>query len=243
LISNNKDISNLSFIGKLSILSIDIVIGSVACGAFVVELLNVQPGFVWWVILPFSVWIVYSLDHLIDGIIYKSGPPTIRRLFYNYYKTQIIVIVILLTIINIIFVFGFLKEQIRIFGLYLCLFTVIYLLLVYLISKKKQLLFQKELFVAVIYTIGIWGGPISLLNYSLTFDQSVILVSFFVLVLADILVLNLYEKESDRINGLHSFVISFGEKTTVYLVRILIFIVFLVCSQEIVITTINNNRN
>jgi hypothetical protein len=65
---NKKDFLNINLLQKLSILSIDVVIGSLFCGAFVVKLLDVQPGFAWWIVLPFSVWIVYGLDHLIDGI-------------------------------------------------------------------------------------------------------------------------------------------------------------------------------
>ena len=89
-----EDILKLSFIEKLNILSIDIVIGSVAGGIFVVKLLNIQPGFAWRIILPFSVWIVYSLDHLIDGIIYKNSSLTLRNLFYYHYRKEVFKLII-----------------------------------------------------------------------------------------------------------------------------------------------------
>ena len=223
---NNRELLNIRLLQKLSILSIDVVIGSLFCGVFVVKLLDVQPGFAWWIVLHFSVWIVYSLDHLIDGIMYKNSTQTLRQCFYYNHRKEVLILIFILSIINIILGFIFLEKQIIYFGLILGLFTGTYLLFVYFFGKKKQLLLQKELFVAIIYTTGIWGGPVSLLDYHLTIDLVIILLGFFLLVFADILILNLYEKESDRLNNFHSFVLYFGEKVSVYLIRILIFLVF-----------------
>jgi len=75
------------------------------------------------------------------------------------------------------------------------------------------------------------------LNYHLTLDQIITIVSFFLLVFADILILNLYEKESDKIYGFHSFILNFGEKASVYLIRILIFLVFFMGIYQTVITS------
>lgn len=228
---------NINLLQKLSILSIDVVIGSLFCGAFVVKMLDVQPGFAWWIILPLSVWIVYSLDHLIDGVMYKSSSQSIRHYFYYHYRKEVFILVFILTVINTILVVVFLENQIILFGLILGLFTGIYLLFVYFFGKKKKLLLQKELFVAIIYTTGIWGGPVSLLDYHLTLDQLIIMLSFFLLVFADILILNLYEKESDRIDNFHSFVLCFGEKVSVYLIRILIFLVFFMGIYQTIIAS------
>ena len=124
----------------------------------------------------------------------------------NYQTIKHFILIFFLTIINIILGLIFLEKQIIYFGLIVGLFTGIYLLLVYFFGRKKQLLLQKELFVAIIYTTGIWGGPVSLLDYHLTLYQLIIMVSFFLLVFADILILNLYEKESDRVNDFFSFI-------------------------------------
>jgi len=155
---NNRELLHINLLQKLSTFSIDVVIGSIFCGAFVVKLLDIQPGFAWWIVLPFSVWILYSLDHLIDGIMCKNSSQTLRNFFYYNYRKEVFILIFIFTIINIFFVIVFLEEQIIYFGLILGLFTGIYLLLVYSFGKKKQLLFQKELFVAIIYTTGIWGG-------------------------------------------------------------------------------------
>ena len=140
---NKNEILKLSVIQKLSILSLDVVLGSLAGGIFVVKIFNVYPGFAWWIVLPVSVWIVYTLDHLIDAFKLKNNANTLRHLFHYYYSKQIIFIVILLSVLNLFLISLYLEKQIIYFGLIASVFAVVYLLFVHFMRNKKTVLLQK----------------------------------------------------------------------------------------------------
>lgn len=223
---NNKELLNIGLLQKLSILSIDVVIGSILCGGLVVKLLNSEPGFVWWIVLPISVWIIYTMDHLIDGYKLKDKAHTYRHYFHFRYIKQLIFAILIFSAINIILVLFFLEKQIVIFGIVAATITGFYLLGVYLFQKKRSWFFQKELFVAMVYTIGIWGGPASLIDFNLQFYQWICLLVFFILVLTDLFVFSLYESEADQLDGHSTLAVNLGKKLTERLILINITLVF-----------------
>ena len=139
---NNKELLNISLLQKLSILSIDVVIGSVLCGAFVIQVLDMEPGFAWWIVLPISVWIIYTLDHMIDGYRLKENAHTYRHYFHFKYIKPLAYVILVLSAINLILVFFFLEKQILMFGLFAALVTGLYLLGVLLFKKKRSWFFH-----------------------------------------------------------------------------------------------------
>lgn len=231
---NNKELLNIGLLQKLSILSIDVVIGSVFCGAFVVKFLGIEPGFSWWIVLPISVWIIYTIDHIIDGYKLKDKAHTYRHYFHFRYIKPLIYLIIIFTIINLTLVLFFLKKQIVIFGIIAASITGLYLLGVYLFRKKRSWFFQKELFVAFVYTIGIWGGPASLMDFILQPFQWVCLVVFFILVLTDLFVFSLYESETDLLDRHNTLVVNLGKKRTEKLILINIALVFFISITMII---------
>ncbi len=224
---NNKELLNIGLLQKLSILSIDVVIGALLCGGFVVKLLNSEPDFVWWIVLPISVWIIYTIDHLIDGYKLKDNAHTYRHYFHFRYIKPLIYAILILSVINLILVLFFMEKQIVIFGFIAAFLTGLYLGGVYLFRKKGSWLFQKELFVAFVYTIGIWGGPASLIDFYLQYHHWVCLVGFFILVLTDLLVFSFYESETDKLDGHNTLVLNLGRKRTAKLIFVNITIVFI----------------
>jgi len=232
---NKNEILKLSLIQKLSILSLDVVLGSLAGGIFVSRILNTLPGFVWWIVLPVSVWILYTIDHLIDAFKLKYNAHTLRHLFHYYYSKQIIFSVALLSFINIIVIILLLEKQIIYFGLVAGGFSIVYLLFVYFLQNIKSVFLQKEFFVGLIYTVGIWGGPAALVGYNLSSAQIVFMIVFFLIAFSDILIFSLYEEETDRIDKHNSFVVNFGSKPTTALIYILITIAFVLCISQIIL--------
>ena len=225
---NNKELLNIGLLQKFSILSIDVVIGSIFCGAFVVKLLGIDPGFAWWFVLPTSVWIIYTIDHMIDGYKLKKNAHTSRHYFHFQYLKPLIYILLILAVISLILVLFFLEKQIVIFGVIAAFITGLYLFGVYAFRKKRSWFFQKELFVAIVYTLGIWGGPASLIAFNLLPFQWLCLIVFFMLVFTDLLVFSLYESETDRLDGHNNLVLNLGKKGTERLILLNIALVFLI---------------
>ena len=225
---NNKELLNIGLLQKLSILSIDVVIGSLFCGVLVVKLLRIDLGFSWWFVLPISVWIIYTLDHIIDGYKLKENVHTSRHYFHFQYFKPLIYILLIVAVINLILVLFFLEKQIVIFGVIAAFITGLYLFGVYVFRKKRSWFFQKELFVAIVYTIGIWGGPASLIAFNLLPFQWLCLIVFFILVFTDLLIFSLYESEADRLDGHNTLALNLGKKGIEKLIFINIVLVFLI---------------
>ncbi len=234
---NGKEIFNIHRWRIFNILSLDVVTGSIAGGIMATTILNVKPGFAWWIVLPLSVWIVYTLDHLIDGMRLKKNAHTVRHLFHFHYSKPILTAIILFTLTDLFFIVFFLDKSILFFGIYAGAITLIYLAIVYFSGKRKILLLQKELFVALIYTIGIWGGPVALRSYVLNSGEILLTSMFFLVVWIAILILSIYEVDSDRIDKHNTVAVNFGTKKTSFLIFFLSAILFLTGIIEIISTS------
>jgi 4-hydroxybenzoate polyprenyltransferase len=234
---NKKDIFNIRWWQMLNILSIDVVIGAVAGGVMAVRLLHVNPGFALWIILPLSVWIIYTTDHLIDGFRLKNSSHTVRHFFHYYYSKQTGILIILLSVVNIVLIALYLKRPVFYFGIYAGFITVVYLIIVYFSKNIKSFLLQKEFFVAVIYSAGIWGGPAALMSYKINTPLILLIAGFFFIVWAAVLILSVYEVNYDKLDKHNTFAVNFGVEKTVSLIYFLMAAVFIICSGEIVFIT------
>ena len=219
----------------MNILSIDVVIGAVAGGIMATRLLHVNPGFAYWIVLPLSVWIIYTTDHLIDGLRLKSNSHTVRHFFHYYYSKQIVIAIVLLSVVNITLIILFLKQPVLHFGIYAGIATLTYLLVVYFSKKKKSFLLQKEFFVSVIYSAGIWGGPAALVSYKINTPLILLIVSFFLIVWAAVLILSVYEVNYDKLDKHNTFAVNFGDRNTVSFIYFLMAVAFIICTGEIVL--------
>ena len=101
----------------------------------------------------------YASDHLIDAFKLQN-PQGERRKFYARNFSRLFIASIILLIINALTTILFLDPKIILFGIILGTLTGLYLLTVFAFGKKMKYWLQKELSVAVIYTIGIWGSII-----------------------------------------------------------------------------------
>jgi len=222
----------------LHILSIDVVVGAISCTLMVTYLLNVNPGFVFWIVLPTTVWIVYTLDHLVDGIKLKYTAHTIRHLFHYHYRKILLAIVSLLIVANLLLSIFYLDVRIIYFGVILGLLTGTYLLIVFSKGNRKTFLLQKELAVALIYTLGVWGGSLVLVDFQIGILELLLLASFFLLVLADILMFSIYEFDTDKIDHHYTMAVRYGIITSKRIIYFLLLAVF-VLSAFILMQTDN----
>ncbi len=101
-IKNNENFKAFPFLRLLNTLSIDVVIGSIFSSYLVVKLLDVEPTWAFWIVLPVSVWIIYTLDHIIDAYRLKKQANTFRHFFHYQYKKTIIVTIAIISILNFI---------------------------------------------------------------------------------------------------------------------------------------------
>lgn len=236
-IKKYENFKAIPFLRLMNTLSIDVVIGSIFSSFLIVKLLNVEPGWAFWIILPVSVWIIYTLDHIIDAYRLKKQANTFRHTFHFQYLKPFIVIIIATSVFNLFVILFWLEKEIIYFGVTLSFATIIYFLLLHFSGKKSSFL-PKEAFVSIIYTCGVWGGPVALMNYNLSQIQFMFLITFFLLVLADVLLLSYYEIDSDKKDNHSTITVKYGQAVTkkiilTLLLNVFVLSAFIIFSNEI----------
>jgi len=222
-----------------NLLSFDVVIGAIAGGVIATKILNVNPGWSWWIVLAASVWLVYTTDHLIDGLKTGTVSGTERHLFHYLNRKSLLIALLIVALATAVIAFGFLDTRIIIFGIIAGGLTLSYLAIIYFSKGRPPLRIHKELLIAILYTAGIWGGPVILRAANLTANEWIVIILFLGLALLDLLILSYYEIEQDTADNHPSWAVHFGKKKTYdHIVIIAVLIAFGIVS---LITTATAN--
>jgi len=190
------------------------VVGAVACGLMAVKVVGINPGPAWLLVLALSVWLVYTSDRLMDGIKVGILSHSLRHQFHYRQRKPIILAILIISCIVGLITFLFLDKRIIYFGLILGFVILIYLSLVFRIGQKKHQLFLKEPLIALVYTAGIWGGPVVLSQFYLISQQWILILVTFLHGMLNLLILSLLDFQADTADGHTSFARALGIKTT-----------------------------
>ena len=68
------------------VLSIDICIGVLGAGALAQSVFESRMKAAWWFLLPISVWVVYTADHLLDALKVGAGSANHRHRFHHRHR-------------------------------------------------------------------------------------------------------------------------------------------------------------
>ncbi|MBT1702661.1 hypothetical protein [Chryseosolibacter indicus] len=205
----------------LNILSIDVVIGAVISGLFFGKLFKVTILPYGLAVLGLTVWIVYTADHLKDAKDISKPASSTRHLFHQKHFKPILICLMIVLIVDSILLF-FIRHQVFIWGLRLAMCVGIYLVI------NQKLPFLKELFVALMYTIGVLLPSISVTNVHINDYHTLIIVQFFLIALLNLLVYSWVDANTDVKDKMMSFVTYFGPKVLRTLIAILAVITCLI---------------
>lgn len=225
--NTNRRFAILSYVSIFNMLSVDVALGAVLSGVFVRVIIPFEVHMVYWIILPFSVWVVYTADHLVDAYRLKNSANTERHLFHYRNFKGLLFALVLLSLILLSLVLIYLPTKVFYFGIGIGVFSLLYFFLLHV--SKPSVFLQKEIIVAFIYTAGIWGVPLVLNDFSLNQNQILLLAGFFILVLADILLLSYFEMESDIKDYHQTWTVKYGKKKTKQLIWVLLGLTNIIC--------------
>ncbi len=191
-------------------LSLDVTAGAIICSAFIAELLQVGLQLSMLLGLGIAIWLIYTIDHLFDA--HKSGVNTTnaRHKFHKKHFKSIMSVAVIIFIAGLYNVFSLPWLTVKL-GLVLAILVAIYIASLHLLDLKKT--GHKEFLAALIYSFGVFTAPLSLLDRIDTL-AIIIFATFFLIVMANLLLFPLFEEESDRQDELQSVVTLYG-KTTV----------------------------
>jgi 1,4-dihydroxy-2-naphthoate octaprenyltransferase len=206
------------------LVSLDIVFGVISGAYFASRIFDVSPSIYFWITLSTAVWIIYTTDHILDGIrTKKHNLGTYRFHFTN--RIVLMLIGIVAGVTSSIFVFFFLEKELIIYGIYTFVLVSIYLLLNFAFRKRYRF-FPKELIISALYTWGIFGGFV-VLKGNIELFQILVIINYFLLVLVNVLVFSYFDCEEDRINKFNTLAVNFGKDLTKRLIFIILVTAFI----------------
>jgi len=199
---------------RLNVLSLDVAAGAVCSSLFFAKLLDVN-------ILPYgllslamSVWIIYTIDHLLDAKKIVAPASTERHRFHQRNFKALCWIVSLAVVINVV-VIMFVRPAVLKGGVILIICCGLYLL------AHRFVRFPKELLVAVLYTAGVILPSLSVTTRPVDQLPFVAIVQFMLTALLNLIIFSWYDRHRDKADGSSSIVLLLGETKSMFLIRII----------------------
>jgi hypothetical protein len=210
----------------VNLLSIDVAIGAMICAMFFGRLLHVIIRPYGFAALGLTVWIIYTADHLRDARMIKTTASSERHAFHQRnFKTLLIAIIVAALIDAILIIF--IRKPVFIGGIALTVFVALYL------AFQSYLHFLKEVFVALLYTLGVLLPSVALTE-AIRLPEILLMIQFFLLALLNLFIFSIYDYESDKKDKLESFATRCGKNIVKTSVAALGLIWILICGYVLV---------
>lgn len=192
---------------KINLLSIDVALGAVACSVFLSQAFHTTVSVDSFIVLGITVWIIYTVDHLIDGHRADEDKLSPRHHFHQQYRVPLSILVVVATIVNLILVVG-LNRPVIVAGAILLAMVILYFLI------QSRVRGFKEFLCGLLYLAGVLIVPLT--GYRLTVSPytGLVTVQLFLVVIFNLLMFSWFDQSLDKANGWPSFAIYFGQKTT-----------------------------
>jgi hypothetical protein len=217
----------------INILSLDVVVGSVMVAIFACKVLDVEIQTWWLVIIMLTVWVMYTADHLLDAWQGKEQVTIRRHSFHYKHAKHILPVWIMAAVISIFLSLLVLDHEIIYMGILLGISILIYFGVVYLNKGNRPYFLQKELFIALIYVIGIWLAPMVWHGINPDGIILIIIANLVLLAWAEGIIISWYEFHEDIADKHVSFSVLFGRKSSKRFIYLILIIVLVFCTAGI----------
>jgi 4-hydroxybenzoate polyprenyltransferase len=181
--------------------SLDVVAGAVISARWIGNYFSADIPTSAILALGLTVWLIYTVDHLLDARKIKSKDALLRHVIHHKNAPYIVGLMAVVVMV-LIFILQNLKPHLIAYGLSLALAVFIYFIFIHFIRKKVY--WGKEWFVALVYATGICLP-------TLAYIQSIpaILIYFwiqlFILACINLILFNMIEYKIDKKQGFDSF--------------------------------------
>jgi len=174
---------------------------------FLGEILFVSVNYYVLSALGICIWIIYTIDHMFDA--QRTIYPVLskRHRVHQTYSGILGVIIGVLIILGLVVIVPNLSYRVLLYGSILLVFVLIYLLLIRFGSY-----FVKEIFAALLYTLGILAGPLGDYTESLLSVHYLIIFQVFLIAFLNLLIFSVYEYEMDLSHNFKGLVTHIGVK-------------------------------
>lgn len=186
-------------------LSLDVAAGAAGGGVLAASFLDARVPAAFHIVLPLSVWVVYTADHLLDARRLGPRASTPRHLFHHRHFRTLALATLLGALLAVGIALRSLGPAGVLFGLGMGTFAILHLLAVRLVGDRSSLLLVKELGVALVYAVGIWGLPLIVTARWNDPAAWLAFAQFFLLALTNLLEFSAFELVTDTADGHTSF--------------------------------------
>lgn len=195
-------------------LNFDVVLG--ACGSsFLAQWASNHfiTAISYWYCLAAAVWCIYISDRLLDVRSFQlEGIATPRHQFAYQNRSLLSIMTFLVAISGFLVAILFLPQKLLLTGIAVGIAVLLYLFLVNYFREKSAVWFSKEISLSVIYTTATWGSAFVVTGTT----HFLMLLFFFGLLLADMLVFSYYEYEIDIQQQQRSLARLWGKERLLY---------------------------
>jgi len=187
----------------INLLSIDVALGAICSALFFARLLGVNILPYGLISLGLTVWIIYTVDHLMDARRINAQAATARHQFHQQHFNTLFVVVLITMAANAVIIF-FIRKPVLISGVIVALLVGVYLVV------HRYLNFLKEVFIALFYTIGVLLPSIAVTSVDYSEWPWIVIVQFFITALINLILFSWFDYEKDLLDGHRSFVTVLG---------------------------------
>ncbi|MEQ8363116.1 MAG: hypothetical protein RH948_09620 [Cyclobacteriaceae bacterium] len=196
-----------SYYRYFNLLSLDVALGATISAMFLTRVFEVDIRFQGLLCLGLTVWLIYTVDHLVDARNLKSQASTARHRFHqrNFRMILTLAIVILLAIIPLLF---FIHKPVLTMGIGLGGLVIVYFIV------QRKLGFLKEFLGAVLYCVGVMLPVVALSELSFNSVITVPSILFFNTALINLVLFSWFDRDKDKLDNHPSLVTSVGDKAS-----------------------------
>ncbi len=205
-------------------LSLHVVAGSICSALFAAKVLEAELPLWWITSLGLAVWSVYTLDHLFDAGFNRKIIHNQRHRFHAKHFQRLMLLLILTGIAVILLFYHFATVTMWKTGGLLAILTLMHIVLVSSKRFSNRKWLQKEVQIALIYSVGIWFGPVVFSHKGVDLHTFVIFISFALLAWWETSFIALEERESDLMQHNSSIATRLGAQKTKSLLKITLFL-------------------
>lgn len=206
-------ISQLSVVEFINCFSLLVVAGAVSTSYFFAQIFHAKLPYSFYWLLGSTIWIIYSLDHILDGM--KLGPDSVsvRHYVHYRYRKALLPTVGAIAVFNALIAYYFLPAKLQIGGLAIGGLVGLYFILIHVV-KRFQVQWFKELFVSLVVGLAMvvlpgLAGDLQLTSGSLAIVVCMILINF-----SNLILFSYFDYDSDISNGLKSAATEWGKEFT-----------------------------
>lgn len=198
-------------------LNLDIVAGVAATGLLAERATGAHLPWSWWIVVPLSAWVVYTVDRLVDVKLAPAQHPTYRHQFHARHRTALLAACAI--VVPVVAVLAFQTFSVwMLLAAPLCVAVIVAHHVLQRATGNHHEGSIKDANVIIIYTFATWFIPIAVGAFN--FQTAVVLASFTLVVSAIVLQLSISDAASDISLGVSSSALELGTGRATFLMRL-----------------------